>query len=184
MKKALTSKFGFFCIAVVLIWIKSYLIYLIEFDLDIQNSIQQFLLFFNPISSALIFLGIALFAKGKRVGFWIIMIEFLMGFLLYANVVFYRFNTDFITLPVLTQTSNLWSLGESIISLISWTDLFYTVDLIILIVLFLISFKHWSEERMSFKKPALILITGVIAFVVNLNLAEADRPQLLERTFD
>lgn len=109
---------GFFAVAVVLLWIKSYLTYEFEFNLDIKNGMQQFLLFFNPLSSALIFLGFALFAKGRRAGIWIIVIEGLMSFLLYANVVFYRFNTDFITLPTLTQTSNFGSLGGSIANLV------------------------------------------------------------------
>src|SRR5690625_3410365 len=184
MKKTLTSKFGFFWTAVIFIWIKSYLVYLFEFNLDIQNNIQQFLLFFNPISSALIFLGIALFAKGKRAGIWIITIELLMGLLLYANVVFYRFNTDFITLPVLTQTSNFSSLGGSIASLVTWTDLLYMIDIVILIGLFIWSKHHWSSKRMSFRKPAFIILIGIISFAVNLGLAEGDRPQLLKRTFD
>src|SRR5690625_3471446 len=131
MKRFLSSKIGFFSVAVVLLWIKSYLIYLFEFNLDIQNGMQQFLLFINPLSSALIFLGIALFAKGKRAGIWIIIIDFLMGLLLYANVVFYRANNDFITIPMLTQTSNFGSLGGSIASLVAWHDLFYIVDIIV-----------------------------------------------------
>src|SRR5699024_8170940 len=114
MKKILSSRMGLFTTAVILLWLKSYLVYSFEFNLNIQNSIQHFLLFLNPLSSALIFLGIALFSRGKKVGIWLITIDALMNLLLYANVVFYRFNSDFITLPVLTQTSNFGSLGGSI----------------------------------------------------------------------
>lgn len=184
MKRFLSSKIGFFSVAVVLLWIKSYLTYLFEFNLDIQNGMQQFLLFINPLSSALIFLGIALFAKGKRAGIWIIIIDFLMGLLLYANVVFYRANNDFITLPMLTQTSNFGSLGGSIASLVAWHDLFYIIDIIVLVALFIWSKQSWSALRIPKRKPLLVLAAGVIAFTVNLGLAEADRPQLLKRTFD
>lgn len=184
MKKLLSSKMGFFAVAVVLLWIKSYLTYEFEFNLDIKNGMQQFLLFFNPLSSALIFLGFALFAKGRRAGIWIIVIEGLMSFLLYANVVFYRFNTDFITLPTLTQTSNFGSLGGSIANLVEWHDLFYALDLVILIVLFIRTRKSWSTERLQFRKPLMLLTAGAICFSVNLSLAEIDRPQLLKRTFD
>ncbi|ASN07246.1 LTA synthase family protein [Virgibacillus necropolis] len=178
------SKMGFFFVAVLLLWIKSYLIYVYEFDLDIQNGIQEFLLFFNPLSSALLFLGLALFAKGKRAGIWIIVIDFLMSFMLYANVVYYRSAADYITLPTLTQTSNFGSLGGSISSLVAWHDLLYAVDIIILIALFIWSKKNWSISRMQKKKPLLVLAAGVMAFSINLGLAEADRPQLLTRTFD
>ena len=184
MKKMLSSKMGFFFIAVIMLWIKSYLIYQFEFNLDINNSMQQFLLILNPLSSMLIFLGLALFAKGKRAGIWIIVIDSLMTFFLYANVVFYRFNSDFITLPTLTQTSNFGSLGGSIVDLATWHDLLYIVDLVILIALFIKTRGYWSNERIQLRKPFLILTGGVIFFTVNLSLAEIDRPQLLKRTFD
>lgn len=184
MKRFISSKMGFFTAAVLLLWAKSYFIYVTEFNLDIQNSMQQFLLFFNPLSSALIFLGIGLVAKGRRAGIWIIGIDILMSALLYANVVFYRFNNDFITLPVLTQTSNFSSLGGSIASLVQWTDLLYAMDIILLFALYIWSKKNWSMERMRLRVPALVLTTGVLAFSINLGLAETDRPQLLKRTFD
>src|SRR5690625_2570290 len=146
MKNFISSKMGFFTIAAIFIWLKSYMAYLFEFNLDIQNMMQHFLLLINPISSTLVFLGIALFARGRRVGGYMIIIHALMSLLLYANVVFYRFNNDFITLPVLTQTSNFGSLGSSIASLVAWTDLFYLVDILILIVLFRKSKQIWSAE--------------------------------------
>src|SRR5690625_2605369 len=184
MKNFVSSKMGFFTIAAIFIWLKSYLVYLYEFNLDIQNAMQHFLLLINPISSTLVFLGIALFTRGRRVGGYIIIIHSLMSFLLYANVVFYRFNSDFITLPVLTQTSNFGSLGSSIISLITWTDVFYIVDILILIGIFNWSKRIWSAERMKLKQPIFIILAGVLIFAINLGLAEADRPQLLKRTFD
>ena len=174
----------FFTIAALFIWLKSYLIYLFEFNLDIQNGLQHFLLFINPLSSTLVFLGIALFARGRRVGGYIWFIHLFMSLLLYSNVVFYRFNSDFITLPVLTQTSNFGSLGSSIANLVAWHDLFYLVDIIVLLVLFLTSKQVWTHERMKLRRPALIIAAGAIVFTVNLALAEMDRPQLLKRTFD
>ena len=184
MKNYISSKMGFFTVAAIFIWIKSYFVYLYEFNLDIQNAMQHFLLLINPISSTLIFLGIALFAKGRRVGGFIIIIHSFMSLLLYANVVFYRFNTDFITLPVLTQTSNFGSLGSSILTLMTWTDIFYLLDIIILVLLFRSSRQIWSSERMKLRQPMIMITAGVLIFSVNLALAEADRPQLLKRTFD
>src|SRR5699024_6052374 len=149
MKNFISSKMGFFTVAAVLIWIKSYVVYLTEFNLDVQNTLQRFLLLINPISSTLVFLGIALFAKDVMFVVFIIIIHSFMSLLLYANVVFYRFNTDFITLPVLTQTGNFGSLGSSIANLMQWTDLFYALDIIILILLFRSSRQIWSSERMK-----------------------------------
>jgi lipoteichoic acid synthase len=174
----------FFTIAAILIWLKTYIIYLVEFNLGIQNILQHFLLFINPLSSTLIFLGIALFARGRRVGGYIWLIHLFMSILLYSNVVFYRFNNDFITLPVLTQTSNFGSLGSSILTLMNWYDIFYMLDVALLLVLFLTSKQMWKHERMNLRLPVTIMATGALLFTFNLILAEIDRPQLLKRTFD
>lgn len=56
---------GFFVIAAILLWLKTYTAYLIEFKLGISNVLQHILLFVNPISSSLFFLGFALLFKKK-----------------------------------------------------------------------------------------------------------------------
>ena len=184
MRRFISSKMQFFAIAAILIWLKTYVIYLIEFNLGIQNLLQHFLLFINPLSSTLIFLGIAFFARGRRVGGYIWLIHFFMSLLLYSNVVFYRFNNDFITLPVLTQTSNFSSLGNSIIDLIKWYDIFYMLDVVFLLFLFLTSKQIWKHERVKMRVPATIITLGLLLLTFNVILAEIDRPQLLKRTFD
>ncbi|MGJ9459752.1 LTA synthase family protein [Oceanobacillus sp. CF4.6] len=184
MKKLLSSKMGFFAIAVVLFWIKTYTVYKTEFDLGVSGAMQEFLLFFNPLSSGLIFLGLALFAVGKKAGRRIIIFSFILGFILYANVVYYRFNGDFITIATMMQTDNFGSLGGSILGLIAPHDILYALDLGILIVLYNKFKSNWSTERVQLRKPFMVLAAGAIAFGVNLGLAEIDRPQLLERAFD
>lgn len=184
MKNILFSKLGFFTVAVLLFWLKTYYIYINEFNLGISNSAQAFLVFFNPLSSALIFLGIGLFAKGKRAGIWIILLNFLLTFLLYANVAYYRFFNDFITLPTLTQTGNFAGVAGSVTSLLSWTDLLYGADIVLLIGLFIAARQNFSAERIRLRTSFLVLTAGIAAFAFNLQLAEKDRPQLLERTFD
>src|SRR5699024_7214306 len=89
-----------------------------------------------------------------------------------------------ITLPYLTQTSNFASLGSRIASFVSWHDLFYLVDVIILLLLFFTSKQVWTPERMPVRRRAIILTAVALVFTVNLALAELDRPQLLKRTFD
>ncbi|WP_337969709.1 LTA synthase family protein [Virgibacillus salexigens] len=184
MKKFLSTKMGFFAVALVLFWIKTYAIYKTEFSLGVSGAMQEFLLFLNPLSSGLIFLGLALFAKGRRAGIWIIIVDTILTFILYANVVFYRFNSDFITIPTMMQTDNFGSIGGSIADLAQMHDLLYAVDILFLIVLFTFVRKSWTVSRMQLRKPFMVLATGVLVFTINLGLAEADRPQLLERTFD
>jgi lipoteichoic acid synthase len=176
------SHIAFFAIAVVLFWIKTYAAYQIEFNLGIDNNLQKFLLLINPISSALFFFGIALLFK-KHSKLVMIIINFLMSFLLYANIAYYRFFTDFITIPTLMQTkTNAGQLGDSALSLMSPLDIFYFADFFILIILALTVFKKTIVlNRKPFK---IVLLFSITVFLFNLGLAEKDRPQLLTRSFD
>jgi lipoteichoic acid synthase len=172
----------FFAITVVLFWIKTYAAYQIEFTLGIDNTLQKFLLLINPISSALFFFGLALLFK-KRTKLVMIITHFLLSFLLYANIVYYRFFNDFITVPVIMQMkTNAGQLGDSATSLMSPFDIFYFSDTIILIILALKVFNKLIEtNRKSFK---IVLLFSITTFLFNLGLAEKDRPQLLTRSFD
>ncbi|WP_090237085.1 LTA synthase family protein [Lentibacillus halodurans] len=175
---------GFFILALVLFWMKTYIIYVSEFNLGISNLLQHFLLFINPLSTGLILLGLALFFKGRRFGIWLLIIDTLLTLFLYANVVFYRFYDDFITIQTLMQTDNAGSIGKSFFGLAEWHDVLYALDLVVLLLLFVKRKTNWSPARLSVKKPFAVMAAGVLVFAVNLGLAEIDRPQLLERVFD
>ncbi|RBW68279.1 LTA synthase family protein [Bacillus taeanensis] len=173
-----------FLLAVILLWIKTYYSQLNEFNLGIENSMQEFLLFLNPLGSSLFFLGFALFAKGRRKYIWLIIINFLLSFLLFANIVYYRFFNDFITLPTLTQTQNFGDVSGSITSLLKATDLLFFLDTIILLVLAAFRFGKQQNIQIQRRKIAAVFTAAIIIMSVNLGLAETDRPQLLTRTFD
>ncbi|MFC4618187.1 LTA synthase family protein [Camelliibacillus cellulosilyticus] len=184
-KRLISHQYGFFILAVVLLWLKTYIVYRIEFNLGVSNDMQRFLLLINPISSALVFLGISLFFK-KRLRLWLtIIIEFLLSFFLYANVVYYRFFNDFITLPSISQSKNFGELGDSVISLMKWTDVFYFIDTLILILLVVFKVVMPRVEQKVIRRGVIsVFVVAMMIFAVNLGLAEADRPQLLTRTFD
>ncbi|NMD69194.1 LTA synthase family protein [Bacillus sp. DNRA2] len=183
-KMLLSGTLSLFFLAVILFWIKTYIAYQIEFDLGIDNGIQKFLLFINPLSSTLLFLGFALLFKKRGQNAMLLTINFIMSFLLYANIVYYRFFSDFITVPVLLQTkTNAGQLGDSVLSLMSLWDVFYFTDTILLILLLV--FKQVKPLHGNNRRPAgFVLAAAVIVFLFNLGLAEKDRPDLLTRSFD
>jgi lipoteichoic acid synthase len=180
----MNNHLNFFMIAILLLWIKTYVAYNLEFSLGIENSMQKFLLLLNPASSIILFLGLALFFKGKKAFKWMIIIDFLLSFYLYANIVYYRFYTDFITLPTLTQTSNFGDLGQSVLALLNPYDIMYFLDTIILFLLVVTKVIKPTAVKVKMRTRVMVLAAAVTLFAVNLGLAEVDRPQLLKRTFD
>ncbi|MBO0993915.1 LTA synthase family protein [Bacillus sp. SD088] len=153
-----------------------------EFNLGIDNSVQKFLLFINPLSSAFLFTGVALLSK-KHWGKAIIAIQFVLSFWLYANVVYYRFFDDFITWPTILQLKVNGGQTESALSLMTPLDILYFADTIILALL--LGFKVFQLKAVSTRKLAIIpMLVAVGIFMFNLSLAEDDRPELLTRSFD
>jgi lipoteichoic acid synthase len=175
---------GFFLLAVFLLWIKTYLIQLTQFDLGIENTLQKFLLFLNPLGSSLLFLGVALLFKGRRKYIWLIIIDFMMSFLLYANILYYRFFNDFITLPTIFQTQNFGDVSSSVASLLKPYDFLFFADIILLIGLLVFKIVKMEAKDISRRKRAALISLALGISCLNLALAEADRPQLLTRGFD
>ncbi|MBM7620222.1 phosphoglycerol transferase MdoB-like AlkP superfamily enzyme [Bacillus tianshenii] len=184
MKQAFKSKVPFILIAVVLLWIKTYIVYKTAFNITIESVKQEFILFINPLSFILLIAGIALFFGEKGAKRYLIITSFIISFVLYANAVYYRFFNDFITIPLLFQSGNMSDLGGSITGLMYAADLLMFLDVVILIVLAkwtpaFVSFATW---RPKVRKMYFLSIVGI--FLFNLGLAETERPQLLTRTFD
>ncbi|MDR6123975.1 lipoteichoic acid synthase [Bacillus sp. SLBN-46] len=175
---------GFFFLTVIFLWVKTYIIQLTQFDLGVENSLQRFLLFFNPLGSSLLFLGLSFFLKGRKKYIGLIVIEFLMSFLLYANVLFYRFFNDFITLPTLTQTQNFGDVSGSVTSLLRPYDFLFFIDIVILIGLLAFRLVKIEIKDMNRRKVSVLFSLSLAISCANLSLAEVDRPQLLTRGFD
>nr|WP_330217517.1 hypothetical protein [Planococcus halocryophilus] len=140
----------FFVLAVVMLWIKTYVSQKTQFKLDVDSTLQEMLLFINPLGSALLLLSLSFFFKGARKYWSLLFIYTLMSVMLYANVVYYRFFSDFITLPTLFQTQNFGDLGGSVVTLIQPTDVLFFVDVILLIVL--VFSKKLKKNRETLKQ--------------------------------
>ncbi|KRG13986.1 glycerol phosphate lipoteichoic acid synthase [Virgibacillus soli] len=185
LNNKITSKFAFFFLcAVVFLWLKTYIVQLTQFNLGIENTIQQFLLILNPLGSALLFLGIAFFIKGRIKYIILIVIHFLMSFLLYANVLYYRFFNDFITLPTLTQTQNFGDVSGSISTLLKPIDVLFVADIIFLLALLISNFRSLEVKEIRLRYSTAIVLIALGVSGINLGIAEGDRPQLLTRGFD
>lgn len=166
------------------LWLKTYIAYKTSFEIDIENWIQEIILFINPVSFLLLALGVNIFLKETRRTAYLLTMSFLITLVLFANLVFFRFFNDFLTIPVLFQTSNMSDLGSSVHELINASDLLYFVDLLFLIILLKSKLKLFYNRanNLQDRKFYLLMTIGITFF--NLALAEAERPELLTRTFD
>lgn len=180
----LNNFFGIYVVAVLMLWIKTYISQQTQFDLGVEGIIQQFLLLINPLGSAMLFLGFSFLFRGKRKYTSLVVVYTLMSIVLYANIVYYRFFSDFITLPTLSQTQNFGDLGGSVLSLLKPYDILFFVDVF---VMFYLRFSRKIQKntiRFGNKKAMAIIAIALAISILNLGLAETNRPQLLTRGFD
>ncbi|KIL48523.1 hypothetical protein KP77_23100 [Jeotgalibacillus alimentarius] len=184
-KKWSMPKLSLVIIAIAFLWIKTFIAYHASFNVDTENFMQDLILFINPLSFLLLIFGVGLlFKKEKTRNNYVIITSFILTAILFANMVFYRFFNDFITLPVLFQTNNFGDLGGSAMENIYMTDALYFIDVLVLILL-----AKYKPSYMSFKAPTKVsrrafFLVAIATFFLNLGLAETERPQLLTRTFD
>lgn len=185
MKSIKWPKHSFMILAIIATWIKTVIVYHTSFEMKIENAMQQFILFINPLSFLLFTYGLSLFFKSAKArNRYLITVSVILSIVLYGNVAFYRFYNDFITLPVLFQTSNFSDLGTSVAAIVEPWDVLYFVDVAILILAnkFLPKMKEAFKVNIEFRRAFFVLAVA-ISFL-NLGLAETERPQLLTRSFD
>lgn len=184
LPKKKISLFAFFLLTVFTITLKTYFSYYVDFSLGVKGLVQNLILLMNPYSLIALTLSVFLFFKGKK-AFWFMFIGgFLLTFLLYANVVYFRFFSDFLTFSTLNQAGNVESMGGAVGASFKWYDFVYFIDTIIYLII-LIFKRNWLDTRAFSKKfVPVVMAASVALFFLNLAFAETDRPELLTRTFD
>ncbi|AJH63999.1 LTA synthase family protein [Bacillus cereus] len=175
---------SFVLIIALAVWLKTYLITRFSFDLKIESSTQELILFISPLAASLAFVGLALFATGEKRNYIALCINFLLTIILVGNVMFYDFYSDFITLPVLGQTSNFGQLGGSIIEILNYKIILAFVDIIFFFILLKKKALVFQTGRVTHPARFVYFLLTVGVFFANLHLAEKERPELLTRSFD
>nr|WP_106779870.1 LTA synthase family protein [Lysinibacillus timonensis] len=185
MKSIKWPKHSILIIAIVVTWIKTAITYHTSFEIDIENTMQEFILIFNPLSFLLFIYGISLFFRSPKVrNSYIVMVSILLSIVLYANVAFYRFYNDFITLPVLFQTDNVGQLGSSVAEIVNWYDFLFFIDVVVIFVAIKIIRGVTPTQGIRKNVRRAYFVIALAVSILNLGLAETERPQLLTRSFD
>lgn len=179
---AFLKKTAIYTIVMALFWMKMTIIQAGIFTLDVENANQAAILAFNPLSSIFLLFGLGILIAGRK---GLVATYIIGSIILYVNVLFYREYSDFITIPMLGQVANLAGLGGSITNILSATDVFLFVDVLIAVfLLFYLKpsrFQHFIPKR---KEGLVLVVIAIPLFLVNLAWAQTERTELLTRAFD
>ncbi|WP_088051951.1 LTA synthase family protein [Virgibacillus dakarensis] len=178
------TKLPLYIIATLLFGIKTYIIYRFMFSIELDNSMQELILFINPFVSAFLVFGLSVwFQKQSRQMKFLRYTALIGTLILYFNLVFYRSFSDFITIPQLFQGSNMGDLGSSILTLMKVYDILLFADVAII---WYLSKKKQDVMAVRYPKSGKVFALAMSFLLVagNFFLAEMERPQLFTRAFD
>ncbi|WP_404451772.1 LTA synthase family protein [Virgibacillus necropolis] len=161
--------------AVILLWLKTVLVTLFGFDLTTASWLDLVLLILAPIGTLMLFIGCSFFFSNRVRPISLLVVYVLITGLLFANLLYYRFYIDFVTVSVLLQISNVGGLGASTVELLSPFDVFLFIDIFILC--WIIFSKEKNQIKMPMKKKYTIASIGLIAFTISLGVIQS--PHLL-----
>ena len=181
----LNTRLGFFSLLAILFWAKNIFSYFTVFNLGIESPFQYFILLINPIATTLFLLAISLYVRRTKPFYVTIMIIYsLISILLFANALYYREFTDFITVNTILGAGKVTGgLGSSTLNLLEPIDVLYLID--IFAIVYSLARKKIKLDTNPIRARVAIAFTtaSIMIFSGNLFLAETDRSGLLTRTF-
>jgi len=183
----LNTRVGFVLLLVALIWAKTLLANIVDFNLFSGASIMQWItMLINPLTVSSLLIGLAFYFKSARVFYPIAIVMYIINLvLLQLNVTYYREFTDFMSVATMLGYDKVnQGLGASGFALTNLHDILFWIDLPIFIGLFLFKkLKFQTNGETKFLSFAMTTFS-IFAFMLTLLLGEIDRPQLITRQFD
>ncbi|WP_244668194.1 LTA synthase family protein [Bacillus sp. NTK074B] len=175
-------------VAILSIWFKTIVVSLIGFNLHIESFPDFLLLVFNPVGSLMLLIGFSFYFFKRVKPLLLVLIMGIATGLLYGDLLYFRFYSDFVTVPILFQFKNVGGIGPSTFELMSPWDLLLISDLILAGWIlktkkanFVNLSRRWKFTYVGFS-VSLLLVTLVIGLVKSPYLfAESyDREQLVK----
>ncbi|RBW68162.1 LTA synthase family protein [Bacillus taeanensis] len=167
---------------VILLWLKTYLVYKLFIGFSRDTLLGELILFISPISSVLLLIGFSFFFSKKIHAKWILVMNIIGTAILYINVLYYRFYIDFVTLPILFQFKNVGGLGPSTLELIYSADTLLFID--IAVIWWLIRKERPQAERITERKKHLIALVALLLFAAHLGLVKLNNPEVFKVNYD
>ncbi|GKQ42975.1 alkaline phosphatase [Companilactobacillus sp. RD055328] len=185
-QKLFTTRFGFITLLTILIALKSIFAYYFEFNLGIADPFQHLIAVLSPFATTIFLLSIGLYINREKIAYTVtLVLYFIETLILYSNIIYYRQFTDFLSFNTIISAGKVSKgLGSSTFNLMQFHDIFYWLDLVIIIVLLVRGIIKLDTRPIKRITAFATTIFAVFLFTFNLTLAESNRPQLLGRTFD
>ncbi|WP_164668692.1 LTA synthase family protein [Virgibacillus doumboii] len=164
-----------------ILWLKTVIVCIIGFNLSIHSFFDIILILISSIGSLLLIMGIS-FYFGKKVNRSVLYGLLVVGTgILYGDLLYYRFYTDFVTIPILFQFDNVGGLSASTVELMSPWDIFMFIDLVI-VGWFL--FKSKSSLTVPKQRKRKYIAVGSVFVMLTIGLGLLKSDHLFSESYD
>ncbi|WP_341357899.1 LTA synthase family protein [Rossellomorea sp. y25] len=168
--------------ALVTLWLKTALVSLIGFNLHIESFLDLLLILFNSIGSLMILVGFSFYFSKKIKPSVVVLAMGIATGLLYGDLLYFRFYSDFVTVPILFQFKNVGGIGPSTFELMSPWDLLLITDFLLLGWLLK---KKWTHPVNVSKRWKLSYIgLSLLLLLVTVGLGLVKSPYLFAESYD
>ena len=182
--KSINTRVGLVWYIVFFIWLKTVFAYFFVFQgLHSSSAWDYVLMLVNPIGFTAVFMTVVLFIKPKQIFYTVLAVFALIGsFLVYANVVYYREFSDFLTINTISGGAGMVGHGFDLSSIpVHWFDFIYWLDIIVLLVLFLLKKIKMDERPLSAIRAFKIFSIAFMIFGINFWMADFTEHRLISR---
>ncbi|GEN48047.1 LTA synthase family protein [Ligilactobacillus pobuzihii] len=186
IREFINTRIGFLCLLIALFWIKTILVYLIDFHLGVKGVYQYLVMLINPFATTLLLFSIGLYIKRTLPAYITMMLIYIANTaLLLFSVIYYREFTDFMTMNVIFGYSAVsQGLSGSSFALVKPQDIIIVGDVILVLIGLLTKFIKLDKRPLKKRSAVAVTSFAIFSLMFNIVLGEIDRPQLLTRTFD
>lgn len=170
-----------------ILWLKTVILCFIGFNLSIQSFFDIVLILTNSIGSLLLVMGFSFYFGEKVNRFVLFGLLFVGTGILFGDLLYYRFYTDFVTVPILFQFDNVGGLSASTLELMSPWDIFLFIDLFIVGWLLKRTKSNLTVPKKSKRNyiavaSVLVILTIGLGLIKSVHLFSAvyDREQMVK----
>lgn len=139
---------------------------LVLFFTSLSNEPQDIVVRLTFFEILLVLPIIHLFSNKWRI-FSLFLIDIALSVLLLANVIYYRYFQDLLSISLIKQFGQVSSLTDSIWTLFEWKDIIYFADIPVLIVVYIIINKYnWFSRSKQFVRHLVVFLMIVLLFCI------------------
>jgi phosphoglycerol transferase MdoB-like AlkP superfamily enzyme len=174
-------------INVTTIFTLSLLVKLLYFNSQLGDGLLIGLPGFAALGSIMILTSISWLLKPKVSIWYMSILDLILTFVVFGNVLFYRYFNDLISIPLLTQASCVSDIGSSMFQLLHLSDLILIIDFVLIPFLGKVVGKGTYDNKYRGKKYLIAvtsLVFGAIIMFTSFNQLVRSQPTILQTFYD